>query len=67
MRLGEAILALLCPFALQPPRVKYCECEDPWPVRYDCVYGGCEILRCRVCSGVISYEKGRCYFPYNPP
>ena len=65
MKLGEAVLALLCPFALQPPRVKHCECEDPLPQRIGCAYGECEIIRCRHCGRVISFFKGRCRYPYS--
>ena len=65
LTLGKAIRILLC----DVKRYRFfagerCECEDPHPRTYYCVYGECEIVRCERCKRVISWKGIKCYFPY---
>jgi len=63
--LGGQIAQLLCDVLSYT--AKRCNCEYPIPVRYDCVYGTCEIYRCHACNRVLRVHAGRCYFPYSYP
>jgi hypothetical protein len=63
--LAGQLVTLLCDVALH--REKRCKCEDPWPMKYGCVYGSCEIYRCNNCHKVIRVFAGRCYYPYSSP
>ena len=65
--LAERIRDLLCPIAtidraVLEPR---CKCADPWPIRYGCAYGDCEIVRCNRCHKIMYYSRRECNFPYS--
>jgi hypothetical protein len=71
VRLGEIIRDLLCPLqgrgVIGEERVLgHCDCDN-LVVKYKCVYGGCELLRCSRCCKLVKFYRGLCYFPYNPP
>ena len=63
-KLKELLVVLMCD--IMGYRTKRCNCDDPNPRVYRCVYGNCEIIRCDNCHNTIRVFASKCFYPYSP-